>query len=221
MAAISLLLSREAPVSSNEQHREVIGTQPLADGGRDAASPEILYGALLALGARAVKMGLRAAGKGAGLAGGMAARAARSSPLQSRIHRLSEEWDEDQRVLLETFDRTITNVIEIVLDRIDLTQLVIERVDVDKIIEKRVNIDTVIERADVIGVARDVVQQLDLPEIIRESSSTMGMETMEGLRVRGMDADRSLSRLVDKILNRSNGPETGEANLRTSPGSSS
>jgi hypothetical protein len=93
---------------------------------------------------------------------------------------------------------------------------VIERVDVDKIIETRVDIDGVIERADVVSVARDIIQQLDLPEIIRESSSTMGTETIEGLRVRGMDADRSLSRLVDKVLNRSNGRETGEANLRTS-----
>jgi hypothetical protein len=198
-----------------------MGTQLLADDDRDAASPEILYGALLALGAGAVKMGLRAAGKGAGLAGGMAGRAARSSPLQPRIHRLNERWDEDRRVLLETLDRTIAYVVENLLDRIDLTQLVIERVDVDKIIERRVDIDGVIERVDVTGVARDVLQQLDLPEIIRESSSTMGTETVESLRVRGMDADRSLSRLVDRILNRSNGRETEETRLRHSPGSSS
>jgi hypothetical protein len=198
-----------------------MGKQLLAEEDRDVASPEILYGALFALGAGAVKIGLRAAGKGAGLAGGMAARAARSSPLQPRLHRLNERWDEDRRDLLETFDRTIVYVVENLLDRIDLTQLVIERVDVDKIIEKRVNIDGVIERADVIGIARDVIEQLDLPEIIRESSSTMGTETVEGLRVRGMDADRSLSRLVDRVLNRSNGREAEPVKLRSPPGPSS
>ena len=194
-----------------------MGTQLPADDDRDAASPEILYGSLLALGAGAVKMGLRAAGKGAGLAGGLAARAALSSPLQLRIHQLNEQWDEDRRVLLETFDRAITSAVETLLDRIDLTQLVIERVDVDEIIEKRVNIDGVIERVDILRIAQDVVQQLDLPEIIRESSSTMGTETVEGLRVRGMEADRSLSRLVDRVLNRTNGREASPANLDGSP----
>jgi hypothetical protein len=198
-----------------------MGKQLLAEEDRDAPSPEILYGALLALGAGAVKMGLRAAGKGAGLAGGMAARAARSSPLQPRIHRLNERWDEDRRVLLETLDQIIAAVVENLLDRIDLTKLVIERVDVDKIIENRVDIDGIIERADVIGIARDVIEQLDLPEIIRESSSTMGSESVEALRVRGMDADRSLTRLIDRVLNRPNGRETGEANVRTSSRSSS
>jgi hypothetical protein len=198
-----------------------MGKQLLAEDDRDAAPPEILYGALLALGAGGVRMGFRALSRGARLVGSLTAQVAGSSPLQPRIHRLNERWDEDQRVLQETLNRGITYAIETLLDRIDLTQLVIERVDVDKIIEKRVDIDGVIERADVIGIARDVLQQLDLPEIIRESSSTMGTETVEGLRIRGMDADRSLSRLVDRVLNRPNGREAEPAKLRSPPGPSS
>jgi len=184
-----------------------MGTESLAGDDRDGAAPEILYGALLELGAGAVRVGLRSAGRGAGFAGVVVARAVMSTPLRPRINQLNERWDEDRRGLLERFDRGIASVVGIVLDRIDLTQLVIERVDVNRIIEERVDIDGVIERTDVIGVARDVVQQLDLPEIIRESSGTMGTETVEGLRLRGMDADRSLSRLVDRMLNRTNGRE--------------
>lgn len=194
-----------------------MGTQPLADDDHEAASPEILYGALLALGAGTARMGYRAAGRGVDLLGAMAARAVRSTPLQRRIVHLNERWDEDRRILLTRVDRSITSVVEIVLDRIDLTKLVIERVDVNRIIQERVDVDGVIERADVIGVARDVLQQLDLPEIIRESSGTMGTETLEGLRLRGMDADLSLSRLVDRLLNRTNGREPGPANLGRSP----
>jgi len=207
MAATSLHHSREAAVPANGQHREVLETQSLAGDDGNAAAPEILFGALLELGAGTVRVGLRAAGRGAGLAGGVAARAVMSTPLRPRINQLNERWDEDRRVLLERFDRGIASVVGIVLDRIDLTQLVIERVDVNRIIEERVDIDGVIERTDVVSVARDVVQQLDLPEIIRESSGTMGTETVEGLRLRGMDADRSLSRLVDRVLNRTNGRE--------------
>ncbi|MGH2825694.1 MAG: hypothetical protein ACRDKF_01845 [Actinomycetota bacterium] len=184
-----------------------MGTQSLAGDDRDPTEPEILYSALLALGAEAVRVGLQAAGRGAGFAGRVAARAVMSTPLRPRIDHLNAAWEEDRRVLLERSDRAIASVVGIVLDRIDLTQLVIERVDVNRIIEERVDIDGVIERTDVIGVARDVVRQLDLPEIIRESSGTMGTETVEGLRLRGMDADRSLSRLVDRVLNRTNGYE--------------
>lgn len=191
--------------------------QQLGDDDREAASPEVLYGALLALGAGTARMGMRAAGRGVDLLGGMAARVVRSTPLQRRINHLNDRWDEDRRTLLRRFDRSITSVVEIVFDRIDLTQLIIERVDVNRIIQERVDVDGVIERADVIGVARDILQQLDLPEIIRESSGTMGTETVEGLRLRGMDADLSLSRLVDRVLNRTNGREPGRANLGRSP----
>ena len=135
-----------------------MGTQPLADDDHEAASPEILYGALLALGAGTARMGYRAAGRGVDLLGAMAARAVRSTPLQRRIVHLNERWDEDRRILLTRVDRSITSVVEIVLDRIDLTKLVIERVDVNRIIQERVDVDGVIERADVIGVARDVLQ---------------------------------------------------------------
>ncbi|MGH2790871.1 MAG: hypothetical protein ACRDJ0_07805 [Actinomycetota bacterium] len=207
MAATSLHLSREAAVLANGQHREVPETQSLAGDDGNAAAPEILQGALLALSAGAVRIGLQAAGKGARFARGVAARAVMSSPLQHRVNQLNDRWDEDRRVLLERFDGALASVVGMVLDRIDLTRLVIERVDVNRIIEERVDIDGVIERTDIIGVARDVVQQLDLPEIIRESSGTMGTETIEGLRLRGMDADRSLSRLVDRVLNRTNGRE--------------
>jgi hypothetical protein len=194
------------------QHREVMGTQSLSDDDRDAVAPEILYGAILALGTGAARVGLQAAGGAARVAGGMAARAVRSIPMQPRLHRLSDRWDEDRRVLLKSFDRSVTSAVEMVFNRIDLTRLVIERVDVNRIIEERVDIDAVIERTDVAGLARDVLQQLDLPEIIRESSGTMAAETVESLRLRGMDADRSLSRLVDRVLQRTNGRQAGRAN---------
>jgi hypothetical protein len=199
-----------------------MGTQSVAGDDRNDVAPEILWGAVLALGAQAVKTGLRAAGTAARVGGGMAARAVDATPLQLRMHRLNDRWDKDRRDLLKRFDRSIASVVEIVSNRIDLTQLVIERVDVNRIIQERVDVDGVIKRADVAGVARDVLDQIDLPEIIRDSSGTMAAETVESLRLRGMDADRSLSRLVDRVLHRTNGREASPTNPgRSLSGSSS
>jgi hypothetical protein len=204
------------------RRKDYMGTRSVAGDDLNAVAPEILWGAVFALGAGAVKTGLRAAGMAARVGGGMAARAVGSTPLQLRMHRLNDRWDEDRRDLLKRFDRSIASVVEIVFNRIDLTQLVIERVDVNRIIQERVDVDGVIKRADVAGVARDVLDQIDLPEIIRDSSGTMAAETVESLRLRGMDADRSLSRLVDRVLHRTNGREASPANPgRSLSGSSS
>jgi hypothetical protein len=199
-----------------------MGTESLGGHDRNSAGSERLYRALLALGAAAVGTGLGIAGRVARFAGDTAARSVESTPLWPEMLRLNDRWDEDRRALLKRFDRSITSAIDIVLDRIDLTRLVIERVDVNRIIEERVDIDGVIERADLAGMARDVIQQLDLPEIVRDSSGTMAAETVESLRLRGMDADLFLSKLVDRVLHRTKAREADPANLGQSlPGSSS
>jgi hypothetical protein len=44
------------------------------------------------------------------------------------------------------------------------------------------------------------MNEVDIGEIIRESSSTMATETVDTLRVQGMRADRLLGRTVDRVL---------------------
>jgi hypothetical protein len=46
------------------------------------------------------------------------------------------------------------------------------------------------------------MNEIDIGEIIRESSGTMAAETVDALRVQGMRADRLLSRTVDRVLGR-------------------
>jgi hypothetical protein len=199
-----------------------MGTESLGGHNRNSAGSERLCRALLAIGAAAVGTGLGIAGRVARFAGDTAARAVEVTPLRPEMLRLNDRWDEDRRALLKRLDRSITSVIDIVLDRIDLTRIVIERVDVNRIIEERVDIDGVIGRADVAGMARDVIHQLDLPEIVRDSSGTMAAETVESLRLRGMDADLFLSKLVDRVLHRANAREASSARLGQSlPGSPS
>jgi hypothetical protein len=63
-----------------------------------------------------------------------------------------------------------------------------------------VDLDAVLARIDLPGLTEQVIDEVDLGEIIRESSSTMASETVDALRVQGMRVDGLVSRIVDRIL---------------------
>jgi len=93
-----------------------------------------------------------------------------------------------------------TDVDDIVA-RVDLER-VVDRIDVDAVAAK-LDVEAVVRRLDLAAIAREVVDELDLPEIIRESMGSMTGETVGGIRVQSMNADRAISRLVDRLLQRS------------------
>src|SRR4029450_1086224 len=77
--------------------------------------------------------------------------------------------------------------IDAVLDRMDLTEVVVQRVDLDRgasgrgvaAVVRRGGLEAAINRVDLIALAEFVVDGIDLPKIIRESSGTVASE---GLR---------------------------------------
>lgn len=97
--------------------------------------------------------------------------------------------------------------IDEIIARIDLNAIVgsvdinaiAERIDLNEI-AGRIDLDAIVERIDVVSIATEVITEIDLPEIIRKSSGTMATETVEGIRLQTMDADRLLARVVDKML---------------------
>jgi hypothetical protein len=164
-------------------------------------------------------------------------RAARS--VEEIAIRRNEAWREartESSRAAELFaDAVIPPLVDAVVDRLDLTDLVIEDVDlervigdvdIDRIIE-RVDLDAVIssididavaagidvqriiDRLDLAAIAQGVIEELDLPAIIRGSTETMAAETVGGIRVQGMHADRFVARVVDRTLRRRNGGPNG------------
>jgi hypothetical protein len=97
--------------------------------------------------------------------------------------------------------------LDAVVQRIDLDAIV-GRIDLDAIVA-RVDIDAILARVDLPGLTEQVIEEVDLGEIIRESSSTMASETVDALRVQGMRVDGLVSRIVDRILQREGERETG------------
>jgi hypothetical protein len=122
----------------------------------------------------------------------------------------------------------VPEIVGAVMDQIDLNQLVQERVDVDAIVARvdldsvvdridvnaivskvdvnaiveQVDIEAVIHRLDITAIAQDVLDDIDLPDIIRESSGSMASEGVQELRVQGMNADRFVAKVLDRVLRR-------------------
>jgi len=119
-----------------------------------------------------------------------------------------DEIDLDQVVGRVDLDRIVDRVdLDAIVERVDL-DAVAARIDVDAIARRidvdavvgRVDLDAVVARIDVPGLTEQVIDEVDLGEIIRESSSTMASETVDALRVQGMRVDGLVSRIVDRIL---------------------
>ncbi len=123
----------------------------------------------------------------------------------------------------------VPEIVGAVMDQIDLNQLVQERVDVDAIVSRvdlngvvdridvgaivdkvdvnaiveRVDFEAVIDRLDITAIAQDVLDDIDLPGIIRDSSGAMASEGVQEVRLLGMGGDRLVAGVVDRVLRRS------------------
>ncbi len=137
------------------------------------------------------------------------------------------EQDASQQEAREFVVNAVGQVVNGVLDQIDLNQVVgrvdvdaiIARVDIDRIaqgidldalvgridvneIAARIDIEAIIGRLDLAAIAKGVMDELQMNEIIRESAGAMTTETVDTLRVQGVVADQMVSRIVDRILRR-------------------
>ncbi|HEY0691520.1 MAG TPA: hypothetical protein VGD71_21075 [Kribbella sp.] len=102
------------------------------------------------------------------------------------------------------------------LDRLELTKIVKERVDLDDVaaaidldkvvahldlnaVVVRLDLDALIDRIDLVGLAEGVIAEVDLPEIIRESTSSVASDTVRGVRMQGIFGDEALGRAVGRL----------------------
>ena len=120
------------------------------------------------------------------------------------VARVIDRVDLDEIVSRVDIDRVVATVD---LDR------VIDRVDVDRV-AARLDLDPVIERANVVAIARYVIEAIDLPELIRSSTASVTAETVRGVRDQGVDADRAVERVMDRLLLRRHGRHDGAPEVR-------
>jgi hypothetical protein len=95
------------------------------------------------------------------------------------------------------------------VSRVDL-DAVVRRVDPDEVVA-RVDIEAVLARIDLAGIARQVIEAIDLAEILRESAGVVSSQAARVVRTEGMNADESVARFFDRVLRR---PHPGSAVTR-------
>lgn len=94
-----------------------------------------------------------------------------------------------------------SDVVRLVLEKLDLTQVVREAVDIDAIVSD-IDIDAIVGRLDLVGLANEVIEGVDLPTIIRESTDTVTAEVITDVRTQSERADDMVSGFVDRMLGR-------------------
>jgi hypothetical protein len=181
--------------------------------------------AAVALGARLAPPLSAAARPAAALAGRPLAVAWRRLDLDGWAARGLAEQRRNQQAAAEAASQLVGAIVAAVLDEVDLDG-VVARVDLDRIaaridldaiaaridlnaIAARIDLNAIVASLDLAGLTEQVIDEVDLGEIIRESSGTMATETVDALRVQGMRADHLLSRLVDRVLLRKEERHTG------------
>jgi hypothetical protein len=134
------------------------------------------------------------------------------------LNAVAEGIDVDAVAARLDVDRVVAGVdIDAIIGRVDI-DAIIGRVDIDAIIGRvdidaiaaRVDLDAIIARLDLIGLANYVVDGIDLPGIVRESSGSMASEALSGVRLQSLQADEALSRAVGRFLPRARGARRSE-----------
>ena len=93
----------------------------------------------------------------------------------------------------------LPDAVDTVLDRIDITQVIIDHVSVPRIVDS-IDVDAVLEKLDVSSVAAKVIDDLDLPDLFRDSTGAMASEGVAGVRLQSASADDAIDRMIGYVL---------------------
>ena len=135
-------------------------------------------------------------------------RQSETDPGQRGLERCSGEYvlqlDPRTRLFPQALQRLTTwartHDLDAVAARIDL-EAIVKRVDPDAVIA-RVDVDATLARLDLAAIARQVIDEIDLPEILRQSTGAVSSEAVREIRDESMLADEALARFVDRVLRR-------------------
>jgi len=115
-------------------------------------------------------------------------------PLEDRLWHLNEVARREQN----RNQAQASALIPVIVNQV--TENVIAQLDFVRIVEQ-IPIDEIAGSIDV----EAIVQRIDLGGVIRESTAGLTTEAVDAVRVRGIDLDGALERLVDRVLFRGRG----------------
>lgn len=96
-------------------------------------------------------------------------------------------------------DGVVPPVFNAIISRVDLTEVVVQHVDINEIVAQA-DIDPILDRIPMTEIADYVIEEIDLPSLVRESTGGIADDLLGLLRLQAIDTDNFLSNLVDKVL---------------------
>ncbi len=165
--------------------------------------------------------------------------AAERPEVRELLQHWQQSWDEQRErsdpAASEALRRGIGRAADAVMEQLDVTDLVLEHVDIQRIAETvdinplvdrldmealtdrididalvaRLDIQALIGRLDIAAIAADVIDQLDIPDLIREVTAETTSESLRNVRLRGVGADRAITKVADRLLRRADDAGAG------------
>lgn len=159
----------------------------------------VTFGAV-GLGAR-VSLGIAGAVlESSPLRGPVARLEAQVGALSSRGAELRQQDTTNARSLVSRVEPVITRVLERVVGLLPIDAL-LARVDVNAIVSQ-VDVGALISRMDLGSLITEVLSQIELGDLIHDSTSSIATDARDAVRVEAMSVDGGLERLVDRVLRR-------------------
>ncbi len=90
--------------------------------------------------------------------------------------------------------------IDEVIGTVDL-DAVATKIDLDAI-AARIDIEAILDRVDLVGLAEEIIDGVDLPDIIREASTSVTADVMTDVRSTSERADDAVANAVNRFLRR-------------------
>jgi hypothetical protein len=137
-----------------------------------------------------------------------------ANDVEARVEALNDRWTKERPASEEAASsfagRLLPELTAAILDKLDLTQIAIDHLDIDRILDtvdldaviERVDLNAAIHRVDLAAIATEVIGEIDLPELIRESTGAVTSETVRAVRMRSAEADLFMGRIIDRLLMR-------------------
>jgi hypothetical protein len=124
------------------------------------------------------------------------------------LDRILERVDVQAIVERVPIDEIVARLdLDAIVASVDLDQ-VVRRVDVQAVADS-IDLQALVRRLDLTAIASEVIEELDLMQLIQDAMGSMTNETVGGIRVQSMNADRAIARLRKRLLGRGGGGEAG------------
>ena len=125
------------------------------------------------------------------------------------LDRIIERIDVQAIVERVPIDEIVSRLdLDAIVASVDLDQ-VVRRVDIQAVAD-RIDLQALVRRLDLTAIASEVIEELDLMQLIQDAMGSMTNETVGGIRVQSMNADRAISRLRERLLGRGGGDGPGD-----------